>query len=93
MAASQVALLESTGRPVIGVFQTLSEGKASQLVPGRTTAGPPEPDPGPGGDQLGDAARAEPPVPATTVASAIAAAPMTTLRDSEQTLLIVFLLR
>jgi hypothetical protein len=32
-------------------------------------------------------------VPATTVASAIAAAPMTTLRDSEQTLLIVFLLR
>jgi hypothetical protein len=92
MAASQVALLGSTGRPVTGVFQTLSGGKASQLVPGRTTAAPPAPEPGEG-HEFGEAARAELPVPATTVASAITAAPMATLRDSEQTLLIVFLFR
>jgi hypothetical protein len=32
--ASHVALSASTGRPVIGVFQTLSLGNAGQIVPG-----------------------------------------------------------
>jgi hypothetical protein len=36
MDASHVALLALTGSPVIGVFQTLSAGKAGQRVPGRT---------------------------------------------------------
>jgi hypothetical protein len=34
MEASHVALFASTGNVVIGVFQTLSAGKAGQLVPG-----------------------------------------------------------
>ena len=34
--ANQVALFESTGRPMIGVFQTLSAGKAGHFVPGIT---------------------------------------------------------
>ena len=34
--ASHVALLTSTGNVVIGVFHTLSAGKAGQLVPGKT---------------------------------------------------------
>jgi len=33
--ASQVALFVSTGNVVIGVFHTLSAGKAGQLVPGK----------------------------------------------------------
>lgn len=34
MDASHVALLALTGKPVIGVFHTLSEGKDGHLVPG-----------------------------------------------------------
>jgi hypothetical protein len=37
MEASHLALFESTGRPVTGVFQTLSAGNAGHLVPGRST--------------------------------------------------------
>jgi hypothetical protein len=37
MDFSHVALWESTGRPVIGVFQTLSAGKAGHFVPGSVT--------------------------------------------------------
>jgi hypothetical protein len=33
--ASQVALFASTGSDVMGVFHTLSAGKAGQLVPGK----------------------------------------------------------
>ncbi len=40
MAASHVALLASTGRSVIGVFHTLSAGKAGQFVPGRVVPRP-----------------------------------------------------
>jgi hypothetical protein len=34
--ASQVELFALTGKPVIGVFQTLSAGNAGHAVPGRT---------------------------------------------------------
>jgi hypothetical protein len=34
IAASHVALLELTGSPVMGVFQTLLAGNAGQFVPG-----------------------------------------------------------
>jgi hypothetical protein len=34
MAASHVELLALTGSPVMAVFQTLSLGKAGQVVPG-----------------------------------------------------------
>ena len=45
IAASQVALSEFTGRPVMGVFQTLLAGNAGQLVPGMIVpAARPDPD-------------------------------------------------
>src|ERR1700722_16447437 len=41
MLASHCAECGSTGRPVIGVFQTLSAGNAGQLVRGNTGPFPP----------------------------------------------------
>jgi hypothetical protein len=40
IAASHDALLEFTGNPVIGVFQTLSAGNAGQFVPGMVVPAP-----------------------------------------------------
>lgn len=40
IAASQVALLASTGRVVIGVFHTLSAGKTGHFVPGSVVPAP-----------------------------------------------------
>src|ERR1700689_4743092 len=95
MAFSQVALCLSTGSPVMGVFQTLSAGKAGQLVPGkvvpalRAAAGVGE---WRGGEAGADEADAVAAVPATTVANAIDTATVTILRDREPPL-IAFLLR
>jgi hypothetical protein len=91
MAANQVALCESTGSPVMAVFQTLSAGNAGHFVPGSVTPTPTVAEPG---VVLGGAgaAKAEAPVPATTVAHATDTATVAILRDREPPL-IVFLLR